>query len=401
VSDAVVERFPLGAGVTWAQLEEDPAPILERLRREEPVTWLAPLGGWAALRYPDCDAILRDEERFTPRLEDSKPFRIFGSQMLNLTGDRHRRARKAFEGPFRLRPVRDRYTELVRGHCDDLLAGLAAGGADTVEFATRFAQVLPIRVMRDVLGLRVSDAELRTAYDDFAAALGDYKGTTGVDERAMTARKMLEVDLRGELRRLRATSDGSALGAALSPESDLSEDEIVSNALVIMFGGIETTETLILNTLYALVSHPEQLQLVRAKRARVADAIEETLRWASPLGHPGRTCVHTTVLGDVTVHEGDSVFAILPAANKDPDFFDDPQHFDLERPRGPRRYLSFGHGPHFCLGFHLAKLEARLAIEGLCERFPSWHLDAGAEPPRLQGFSFRKPRALHLRLGSA
>lgn len=394
LDEAIGRRFPIGVGATWDDLDGDPYVLLAALRQREPVTWLAPLGGWAVTTHAGAEALLRDESRFGAHREGSKPHEIFGATMLSSDAAEHRAHREPFEAPFRLRPVRDRYTGLVEETVDRLVTDLRpAGGA---ELGAALASQLPVEVIRAVLGLSLDPAQVRATYDDFAAALGDYRGDAEVDRRALVTRRAFDASLRADFVRMRATEDGSVVGDVLrAGPSVLAEDDVVANALVVLFGGIETVETLTLNAVYALLAHPDQLALVRDDPALVPAAVDEVLRWAPPLGFLGRRALAAGDLDGVAVGKGEFACAVVLAANRDPAVFEEPDAFDVRRANS-RRALSFGHGPHFCLGFNLARLEAVTALRALL-RLPDLRFDPDRPRPALRGFAFRRPPSVHVR----
>jgi cytochrome P450 len=383
--------FPLGSSVTWVDLDGDPYTLLARLREAEPLTWLEPLGGWAATRHATCGVILRDDERFESHKRGSKPHEIFGTTMLSTDDEAHRRHREPFEQPFRMRVVRERYAELVHTIVGSLIDEMSSRGS--AELSAAFASRLPVEVMRAVLGLALPAGDLRAAYDAFAAALGDYKGDTALDREALAMRQMLDGALRSQFERMRGGEDLSAIGDVVrQAQPELSDDDVIANALVILFGGIETVETLTLNTVAALLQHPEAGHAVIADPALTGRAIDESVRWAPPIGFLGRRAREDTQLEGVEIRAGDLVCAIVLGANRDPLVFDAPDAFVLGRPNA-RRAISFSHGRHFCLGFNLARMEVEIAVGELFRRLPGLRL---TEAPEMKGFAFRRPSTVRL-----
>jgi cytochrome P450 len=192
-------------------------------------------------------------------------------------------------------------------------------------------------------------------------------------------------------------ADGPSLLRAVAgdPAHDLARDELVSNAALIMFGGIETTESMILNALWLFLSHPEQLALLRERPALLENAIEESLRCEAAVASFERFATRDTMLGDAAVRAGDAVTVLAGPANRDASFFPDPDRFDITRPNA-RHHLAFAAGPHVCLGMHLARLEARVAVAAVLEQLPGLQLDAARSVPP-SGLVFRKPEALVVR----
>jgi cytochrome P450 len=188
-------------------------------------------------------------------------------------------------------------------------------------------------------------------------------------------------------------ADGSLLAAAVQP--GLSTAEIISNAAVLMFGGIETTEGMIANALLHLLSSPAQLALVLADPGLVPAAVEESLRLEPAAAVVDRYATVGTRLGGTAIQAGDQVTVSITGANRDPAVFADPDVFDVRRANAGR-HLAFAHGPHFCLGAHLARLEAQVAVGTLLARLPRLRLDPGY-PSAPRGLVFRKPPALRVR----
>ncbi len=171
-------------------------------------------------------------------------------------------------------------------------------------------------------------------------------------------------------------------------------DEVVANAAVIMFGGIETTEGMITNAMLHLLRSPGQLALARADPGLVGAAVEESLRLEPAAAFVDRYATGDTDLGGTTVPRGARVSVSLAAANRDPAIFPRPDRFDIRRPNAGR-HLAFAHGPHFCLGADLARLETRTAVRVLLDRLPGLRLDP-RRPAAPRGLVFRKPPALHV-----
>jgi cytochrome P450 len=171
----------------------------------------------------------------------------------------------------------------------------------------------------------------------------------------------------------------------------LSDDEILRNALIILFGGIETTEATILNATWALLTHPDALAQVRAEPALLGPAIEEAMRWEPAVQTCTRHATADTTVRGIAITAGDTVQCMIGGANRDPALFEDPDRFDLRRANADQ-HVSFGIGRHFCLGAALARLEARTALSALLTRFPGLALAPAAPPPA--GAEFRKPPSL-------
>jgi cytochrome P450 len=379
-------RFPHGAGLTVAQLASDPHPHLARLRAREPVSWVPALQAWLVSRYDLALAVMRDPQLFTVDHPGFSTARVIGESMLSLDGPRHDRARAPFAPPFRPHAVRERFTRLIEHEIAALLEQLApAGGA---ELRRQFAGPLAAAVLAAALGLsRERWQELLALYDQIVGAVSAISAGAEPSRAAREAFARLE-QLAGEALAAPGVLSLAAAAGALSAA------ELFSNAAVILFGGIETTEGMIANALLMLLSAPEALEQVRAAPPLLERAIEESLRLEPAAAAIDRYATADCELGGVPIAAGELVRVSISAANRDPALFARPDCFDLER-ANLRRHLAFAHGPHVCLGVHLARLEARLALSALLERFPRLRLDP-AERPTVSGLIFRKPQALRV-----
>jgi cytochrome P450 len=176
--------------------------------------------------------------------------------------------------------------------------------------------------------------------------------------------------------------------------TQLSEEEVVSNAAVMMFGGIETSEGMTTSLFWHLLNHPDQLEMVREERLLAVNAIEESLRLEPAAGRVDRYATRDVELDGARIGPGDLVIVSLTAANRDPATFSNPNSFDITRTNS-RQHLAFAQGPHACIGLHLAKLETLAALDAVLDYWPGVHMEAPAEQP--SGLVFRKPRTLNVR----
>jgi len=201
-----------------------------------------------------------------------------------------------------------------------------------------------------------------------------------------------------ELREHEPVGEDRGLLATLAERGNLSEDEITSNALIIMFGGIETTEAMICNTVWALLQQPGAWARVGADRTLLGAALDEALRWEPSVQSCTRHLTRDATVCGVELTTGATVQCMLGAANRDPAHFEAPDTFDIDRPNR-RDHLSFGAGRHYCLGAPLAYLETECALTALLDRYPDLVLDAD-RPAHPRGYEFRKPPELWVRWDS-
>ncbi|HEV7177973.1 MAG TPA: cytochrome P450 [Solirubrobacteraceae bacterium] len=382
-------RFPIGADVSLYQLDRDPHPVLAALRQSEPVSWIPALDCWLVTSHALALQVIRDAASYTvddPRFSTGQ---VVGPSMLSLDGDAHARHRAPFAPPLRPLAVRDRFAEAVANEAQRLVDELAPGGK--AELRRRLAGPLAAYAMTRALGLGPAEvAAVLAWYDAIVSAVteitaGSDVPPSGREAFAALRERLLEV--------IRSEDSGSLLAAAAS-ETELSDDEIVSNAAVLLFGGIETTEGMIANAIVALLEHPAELQRVRADPSLLDAAIEESLRLEPAAAVVDRYATGDVELDGITIGGGDLVRVSIAAANRDPALFADPNRFDLDRPNAGR-HLAFAHGPHVCVGVHLARLEARTALTILLESLPGLRLDP-ERPTEVRGLVFRKPPALHV-----
>jgi cytochrome P450 len=377
--------------VTVEALEApDAHALLARLREREPVSWLPALGGWLVLRRDLALQVMVDAAMFTvddPRFSTG---RVVGPSMLTLDGGEHQRHRAPFARPFRLQAVRERFTDLVSQEVDRLIDAVEPAGE--AELRRTFAGPLAAAVVTHSLGLRETDtAAVLGWYDAIVAAVTEV--TAGGEVPA--AGRAAFGDLRAAIEPVLDREPGSSvLAAAAGDAGGLERREVVSNAAVMLFGGIETTEGMIANAILHLLCAPDQLALVRGEPGHLPNAIEESLRLEPAAAMVDRYATTDVELGGASIRQGELVSVSVAAANRDPATFPDPDRFDVRR-ENARQHLAFARGPHVCIGMHLARLEAHTAVGRLLDRLPGLRLDP-AQPAAPSGLVFRKPPALHV-----
>ena len=404
--------------VTLADLESDPHPILARLRAGAPACWVPVLGAWLVTGYDLAVAVLRDARTFTvddPRFSTAK---VVGPSMLSLDGARHARHRAPFTRPFRAEEIHAQLEAFTRAEAGRLVSAIQPSGA--AELRRAVAGPLAVTVMAEALGLGQTDpAQVLAWYDGIVAAVqaeaanagaaavnaeaanagatSAGAGVTSANARATSAGAAAFAELAASLRQVIAAPPPSSLLADVT--GALTADEAISNAGVLLFGGIETTEGMIANAMLHLLSDPGELELVRADRGLIPAAIEESLRLEPAAAVVDRYATSNAELSGARIRAGDPVTVSIAGANRDPAIFPDPDRFDVRRPNATR-HLAFAHGPHFCLGAHLARLEARIAVATLLDRLPQLRLD-DRYPATPRGLVFRKPTDLRARWSTA
>lgn len=390
-----VDAFPIGSSVSVERLSQDPYPVFSELREREPISWIDALGVWFVTRHSDVLGIIGNPATFSNQSSHSLIFETFGEQMLSIEGEKHLRYKSKMRPPFIPRAVRQSLEPAIEPIVSDLIDDFVNDGH--TELRASFASRLPVRMMLEVFGLpRETEVLLRKWYDSFEAALSNFEH---VAEIKIVARENVDAFkrlLQEHMDSVKSQPDASLLSTLVNSadEDRLSDEEVKRNSLIVFFGGISTVEALILNTLWSLLTHPESLAAVRQDKELIPKAIEETLRWHSPVQSATRHVTESCTFKGVHFEKGDIVNCMLGAANRDPDVFKDPQTFDIHR-SNLKDHLGFATGLHFCLGFHLARTEARIAIEQLLDRLHGLQLDP-ARTVVPAGYEFHQPCALPL-----
>jgi cytochrome P450 len=390
----------IGDTITLEALERDPYPIYARLRDEEPVSWVPAVQLWLVTRHDDVRALDLDPATFTAATDPSTLNRTMGVNMLGSEGPHQRWVRAVVEPPFRPRDVEERTQGMIPGLAHELIDTFVAFGE--VDLLTSFADPMSVRSLRFMLGLDdVPWEDLLRWNQGLMLGLANFEGDADKQAPADRASAELGQAIDVILDRLEREPDGSILSWMLRHEEQgrrMSREEIVANTKLMLSGGLQEPRDLIALTLWALGTYPEQLEEVRADRSLVKGAVEETLRWAGPVGTSTRQTTRAVELGGVAMPEGALVGAVLSSANRDPRRWTDPERFDIHRKEGA--HLAFAIGTHFCLGAWFGRHLARVSLEILLDRLPGLRLDPD-RPAELSGWEFRAPGSTWIRWQAA
>jgi cytochrome P450 len=379
---------------TLPQVVANPYPVFAARRAVEPVGWSDALGEWVTFGHAEADAVLR--HRGLGRLwrlrwpDEPLPnyTLLHEHSLLENEPPTHTRLRRLVAAGFGRRQVerlRGRVTEIARGLARDVRD--AAAGGSTVDLMPLYAEPLPVAVIATLLGVPDEDRGLLRPWSNAIVKL--YEPAPPVDRRraAETAATEYVGYVRGliDYRRRHPGEDllSDLIATRDADGSRLSEDELVATAVLLQMAGHEASVNVVGNGTYALLSHP-------AERARltadlVPGAVEELIRYDSPLQLFERTATEPVRIGSVTVEPGQKIAALLGAANRDPAVFADPDRLDLAR--WPNPHLGFGAGIHFCLGAPLARVELQASLATLLTDLPG--LALAGEPTRHPTFTHR------------
>lgn len=392
MTELLRQRFPIGASVTHAEFEDDPYPVYRRLREREPVSWVPVHDMYFVTRYDLCQSILMDDERFVVGFPHSTVYDILGPHMMSTEGKEARRYKNAHRRPFLPQAIKE-LEERIRSHADALIDGFA--NASEVELRRAFASRLPILVMLDLFGLPASDeAAFRGWYDSFEKALANAVWDDAVRAEGKAAVTRFHAHMQAAVDDVRREArPGTLLSNLVHAPADerLTDAEICHNASIVLFGGISTVEALVLNAIYALSLHRSEMIRVTAAPTQLPAVVEETIRWMGPVQSAHRHVVCDTEVAGILLPAGATVSCVLGAANHDPEIFPGPERFDPGR--ASAKHLGFAVGPHTCLGMHLARTEAKIALERLLARLPGCRMDP-VRPARPHGAEFRQPKSL-------
>ena len=386
----------VGETITLEDLERDPYPIYARLREEEPVSWVPAVGLWLVTRFDDVRRVDLDPETFTGATDPSTLNRTMGVNMLGMEGPDQERIRRIVETPFRPRDVEERTQGMIPRLAHELIDGFAARGR--ADLFREYCDPMSVRSLRFLLGLdAVAWEDILRWNEGMMPGLANFEGDPAKQGPADDASKALGAAIEAVLDRLEREPDGSVLSWMLRYDRDgdrMTRREIVANTKLMLSGGLQEPRDVIALAMWAVLAHPEAHRDVMADRSLVRAAVEETLRWAGPVGTSTRQATAPVTLGGVDLEAGAVVGAVLSSANRDARRFTDPDRFDVHRREG--QHLAFAAGTHFCLGAWFGRHLARVSMEILLDRLPGLRLDP-ERPVTCRGWEFRAPDSLSLK----
>ena len=387
------------AGLTVEELDRDPYPVYARLRREAPVCHVPAVGLWFVTRWAEVEEAATQPDRFCSRVLPSPLDRTMGGEsILVLDGEPQRRLRAMLDPSLRPRVVEEGTPALV----EPIVAGLldALAGRREAELMAEYFEPVSVLSLGRVLGLgHVEGDTLRRWFHGLAQGATNFE-----DDPAKWAESdavVAEIDeaLGPVLARLHAEPDGSTIATMLAhAEGTLAERvaSILPTLKVILLGGMQEPGHACGTTVVGLCESGQAAVLAADPAGLVRAAVEEGLRWVSPIGTQTRRVVDDTELGGTPLPAGANLGLLVSSANRDEAVWGETADvFDLHRPR--RQHAAFGFGPHFCSGHHFSRVQMRIALQRLFERFPGLRLDP-ERPPELRGWEFRAPVHLHVLL---
>jgi cytochrome P450 len=343
--------------------------------------------GVTVLGYDECQTVLTHPDTFSSSIYDQVMGPVMGRTLLELEGAEHRASRALVSPSFRSALLERWRGELVEVVVHELIDRFAPRGR--AELAREFTFAFPVQVIARIMGLPREDyvrfqrlsIELLNVVYDWECGIA-----------ASRALKSYFTDILAERRRKPRDDLISTLAESEIDGTRLTDDEIFAFLLLILPAGVETTYRASGNLLVALLTEPPLLEALRADLGMLRGAFEEALRWEPPITTVVRRAIRDCELGGVAIPAETTVSVSVAAANRDPTRYPDPDRFDPTRKN--IAHLTFGGGPHLCLGMHLARMEGTVAINALLDRLGDLRLDPTAPTPHVVGVAFRSPAAL-------
>jgi cytochrome P450 len=370
---------------------------LREARQRHPVIWGNPFAeassgqagdlGVTVLGYDECQTVLTHPDTFSSSIYREVMGPVMGRTLLELEGAEHRASRALVSPSFRTALLERWRSDLVEVVVHELIDRFAPRGR--AELAREFTFAFPVQVIARIMGLPRQDYQ---RFQRLSIELLNmvYDWDCGI--AASASLKAYFTEVLAERRRKPQDDLISTLAESEIDGTCLTDDEIFAFLLLILPAGVETTYRASGNLLVALLTEPALMAALRADRSMLRAAFEEALRWEPPITTVVRRAVRDCELGGVAIPAGTHVSVSVAAANRDPTRYPDPDRFDPTRRN--IAHLTFGGGPHLCLGMHLARMEAAVAINALLDRLPDLRLDSNVPPPHVVGVAFRSPATL-------
>ena len=364
----------------------DPHSAFRWMRENAPVYFDEKNQVWGITRHAHVQEVAKSPQLFCNgqgMRPDSPPL----PSMINMDGVLHKRRRNLVNSGFTPRRVADQEAK-VRQVCVDLIERVAPCGS--CEFVMEVAAHLPMIMIGDMLGVAPEDREALLRWSDDLILGTSATATPQAAEGAAKAfAEYATYNRRVVLDRRTRPPQEDLMSVLVHAEIDgerLDDEALLQESLLILIGGDETTRHVLTGGLYQLLLHPEQQQRLAADPTRIPQAVEEMLRWVTPIQNMARTATRDVSFHGQQIRAGDKLLLLYPSANRDEEVFEEPFRFDTAR--DPNLHLAFGgYGPHFCLGSSLARLELRVMFEELLARLPDIHLTC-SEPPPLRPSNF-------------
>jgi cytochrome P450 len=386
---------PLDETITIAELTRDPYPIYRRLRREAPVLRVKSVGRTFLTRAADCKYVKDQAALFSADDPNTPMQRAFlAHTLMRKDHGEHRAERMAMMPALMPKTIEQAWAPLYTKLAADYLERLPRG--EVVDLFPALAGPLAARILAHATGLAdASDADMQRWSQTLIDGAGNFGWTPGPFEASDAANAEMDKCIRANIERVRAEPDSSTLSFMVNAKHPIAESQIIANVKITIGGGINEPRDALLTVLYGLLTHPDQLEAVRAA-GKWRSAFEEGVRWVAPIQASSRLVMEDTEIRGCLIPKGDTVMTIQASANRDEDTFEDGENFHALR--DPNPHQAFGNGAHHCAGAHLSRRTVGvILLPMLFERFPNMTLPEPASV-RWHGFGFRGPLNLPVRL---
>lgn len=380
-----------------AEILANPYAAYKHFRRMGPIVHLPHLNRFMAVKYHAAKAIKTNDSVF---LSDDRAFThapapmlraLQGRPLIRKDGEEHARERVAMAPSFGARAVRDSWTGSFRKIADECIAVLPIG--ETIDLMETLTAPFAAKCLREILGLRnASVPDLIRWSQDLIDATGNVTHDEAIYTRSDRTNHEIDAAIEGMIPVLRAEPDLSALSILVNTDDPMEETQIRANIKLAISGGLNEPRDAVLTLLFCLLTNPEQMEAVRADHVLLPVALEEALRWCAPIQLTSRIAAEDTEVENAAIPAGSFIWISSGSAGHDEDIWDEPDRFSLFRPK--HAHQSFGGGPHFCQGTHIARMMiAKILMPRLLDRFPDISLPQ-PEQVAFEGFVFRGPASL-------
>ena len=385
------------ASITVEQLDDDPYPVYARMRREAPVCFVPAVGLWFVTRWADVEFAASHPDLIDSRVTPSPLDRALGGEtILVLDGEPQKKLRAMLDPSLRPRVVESSTPDLIEPLVAQILDKLAQRGK--AELMAEFFEPVSVLGLGRVLGLgHLTGETLRRWFHGLAQGAINFEDDPARWEISDAINAEIDRELAPVLTGMWAEPDDSTISTMLQHAEGGFEERVATilpTLKVILLGGMQEPGHAAGSTLVGLLESGQAASVAADPGGLVKDAIEEGLRWVSPIGTQTRRCLIEVELGGVTLPAGANLGVLVSSANRDEEVWGSTADaYDLYRPR--RNHAAFGFGPHFCSGHHFSRVQMRIALQRLLERLPNLRLD-DERPPVFTGWEFRAPRNLNV-----
>ncbi len=373
-------RFDIDVPAFW----QDPYPALARMRKEAPIAFVPQLGSTLLCNRDDIFVSEKQIDVFSSHQPEGLMNRLMGHNMMRKDGDAHMNERKAIFPAVSPKTVKSHWTAQFAGHASRILDELTPDGA--VDFVQAFALPFSAECLKSITGLTNMRFQDMNAWSQgMIDGVANYVGDPAMEARCHAATSGIDAAIDDMVPVLRKTPDLSLLGVML--QTDLPMESVRANIKLAISGGQNEPRDAIAGTVWALLSHPDQLALAMSGAIPWLQAFEEYARWISPIGMSPRRIAKPWTIRDIAFETDERVFLMFGSANRDEKHFDQPETFDVRRDAG--KSIAFGAGPHFCAGAWASRaMVADVALPAIFSRLKDLRL-VEDRPPRIGGWAFR------------